>query len=167
MGKHPSVPFNPLIAEAFFRAGYIESWGRGIKKINRECRDHDIEAPVYDYGMSGLMLTFKANPEHLSVALGAEGASRGVGGRVGGKGGENVGINVGINVGDRLEDRFTTHQKEVLSLLETNAHLTSRELASKIGITQRHVERAIANLKKVGKLSRVGANKTGHWKILN
>ena len=74
MGKHPSVPFNPLIADAFFRAGYIESWGRGIEKINRECRDHDIEAPVYDYSMSGLMLTFKANPQHLAVALGAEGA---------------------------------------------------------------------------------------------
>jgi ATP-dependent DNA helicase RecG len=30
LGKHPSQPFNPLIANAFFRAGYIESWGRGI-----------------------------------------------------------------------------------------------------------------------------------------
>jgi len=35
MGKHPSKPFNPLLANAFFRAGYIESWGRGIEKILR------------------------------------------------------------------------------------------------------------------------------------
>ena len=27
LGTHPSVPCNPLIAGAFFRAGYIESWG--------------------------------------------------------------------------------------------------------------------------------------------
>ena len=27
LGKHPSAPYNPLIAGAFFRAGYIESWG--------------------------------------------------------------------------------------------------------------------------------------------
>ena len=33
MSKHASKPFNPLIANAFFRAGMIESWGRGIEKI--------------------------------------------------------------------------------------------------------------------------------------
>lgn len=36
MGKHPSHPFNPLLASAFFRAGYVESWGRGIEKMRRE-----------------------------------------------------------------------------------------------------------------------------------
>ena len=38
LGKHHSQPFNPLIAGAFFRAGYIEAWGRGIEKIEHECR---------------------------------------------------------------------------------------------------------------------------------
>ncbi len=27
--EHPSIPYNPDIAQAFFRAGLIESWGRG------------------------------------------------------------------------------------------------------------------------------------------
>ncbi len=27
--KHPSKPYNPDIANALFRSGYIESWGRG------------------------------------------------------------------------------------------------------------------------------------------
>ena len=71
VGKHPSCPFNPLLANAFFRAGYIESWGRGIEKIHRECREHGIKPPVYDFGMAGLMLTFRANPEHLQAAVGA------------------------------------------------------------------------------------------------
>ncbi len=62
LGKHPSCPFNPLLANAFFRAGYIEAWGRGIEKIQRECREHGIEPPVYDFGMAGLMLTFLADP---------------------------------------------------------------------------------------------------------
>ena len=65
LGKHPSCPYNPLVANAFFRAGYIESWGRGIEKIRQECIGHGIEPPVYDFGMAGLMLTFHANPEHL------------------------------------------------------------------------------------------------------
>jgi predicted HTH transcriptional regulator len=48
-----------LIANAFLRAGYIETWGRGIEKIHRECREHDIPPPVLDYKISGLMLTFR------------------------------------------------------------------------------------------------------------
>ena len=68
LGKHPSCPFNPLLANAFFRAGYIESWGRGIEKIHRECREHGIEPPVYDFDMAGLMLTFRADPALLQAA---------------------------------------------------------------------------------------------------
>ena len=75
MGKHPSNPFNPLLASAFFRAGYVESWGRGIEKMRRECADHDAPAPIFDVSMSGLMLTFKANPVHLKAALGEKLAS--------------------------------------------------------------------------------------------
>lgn len=70
MGKHPSNPFNPLLASAFFRAGYVESWGRGIEKMRRECANHAAPEPIFDTSMSGLMLTFKANPEHLAAALG-------------------------------------------------------------------------------------------------
>jgi ATP-dependent DNA helicase RecG len=33
IGKHPSIPRNRLIADIFFKAGYIEAWGRGIDKI--------------------------------------------------------------------------------------------------------------------------------------
>ena len=30
--KYPSRPFNPNIANVFYLAGFIESWGRGIEK---------------------------------------------------------------------------------------------------------------------------------------
>ncbi|WP_052733091.1 ATP-binding protein [Hymenobacter terrenus] len=38
--KHPSKPFNPDVANSLFRAGYIESWGRGTLKMITECRWH-------------------------------------------------------------------------------------------------------------------------------
>lgn len=34
---HPSRPFNPHVANTFFRAGEIEAWGRGIQKIRDAC----------------------------------------------------------------------------------------------------------------------------------
>ena len=31
--RHSSYPRNKNLAEVFYRAGFIESWGRGIRKI--------------------------------------------------------------------------------------------------------------------------------------
>ena len=44
MGFHPSASPNLGVANAFFRAGMIESWGRGVGDIVRavrECRNGD------------------------------------------------------------------------------------------------------------------------------
>ena len=32
-----SIPRNPLIAEVCYRAGYIDSWERGVEKITDTC----------------------------------------------------------------------------------------------------------------------------------
>jgi len=45
--KHPSKPFNPDIANTLFRAGYIESWGRGTIKMINECKKHKIAPPRF------------------------------------------------------------------------------------------------------------------------
>lgn len=58
--KHPSKPYNPLIANAFFRAGLIESWGRGIEKIQEECKAVNAFPPEFSYDATGLMIKFKA-----------------------------------------------------------------------------------------------------------
>jgi ATP-dependent DNA helicase RecG len=34
---HPSRPRNPLIADAFYRRGLVERWGRGTQKIVELC----------------------------------------------------------------------------------------------------------------------------------
>lgn len=59
-----------MLASAFFRTGYIESWGRGIEKILRECQKHGIPIPVFDSSLSGLMLTFRS--ESTPLVLHAE-----------------------------------------------------------------------------------------------
>ncbi|MDE7331171.1 MAG: hypothetical protein K2O16_02870 [Lachnospiraceae bacterium] len=37
MEPHDSKPYNPDIANVFYRAGFIENWGQGIQKICDEC----------------------------------------------------------------------------------------------------------------------------------
>jgi ATP-dependent DNA helicase RecG len=57
--KHPSKPFNPDIANALFRSGYIESWGRGTLKMIKECIQFGIPQPKYFYDMSGFWVEFR------------------------------------------------------------------------------------------------------------
>ncbi len=47
--KHPSKPHNPDIANTFFRAGYIESWGRGTIKMINVCKTNKIAPPIFTY----------------------------------------------------------------------------------------------------------------------
>lgn len=58
-GKHASHPFNPDIANAFFRAGQIEAWGRGIERIVEACREAGTPAPDLRYESTGLWLEFR------------------------------------------------------------------------------------------------------------
>ena len=65
MEVHDSIPYNPDIANVFFRAGFIENWGQGIQKICKECRDIGADLPEYELVGTTLRIRFKA----LSSAL--------------------------------------------------------------------------------------------------
>ena len=43
-----SRPQNPLIANAFFRSGQIEAWGRGIEKMRDGCKADNLPEPEFD-----------------------------------------------------------------------------------------------------------------------
>ena len=55
---HPSRPHNKLIADVFYKAGFIESWGRGTQRIIDNCLAEGLSAPVYEHKMGFLYLTF-------------------------------------------------------------------------------------------------------------
>ena len=58
MGTHASVPHNPGIANAFFRAGMVEAWGRGIGDIVRACKAAGTTQPRWEVKPGGLRLEF-------------------------------------------------------------------------------------------------------------
>ncbi|HSZ24988.1 MAG TPA: ATP-binding protein [Cytophagaceae bacterium] len=57
--KHPSKPFNPDIANALFRSGYIEMWGRGTINMVNECRKMQLPDPSFRYDASGFLVEFR------------------------------------------------------------------------------------------------------------
>lgn len=60
MGSHRSRPYNPLIANTFFQAGFIEAWGRGIEKIKDSCTEAGNPMPEYVVKKEDMMVTFKS-----------------------------------------------------------------------------------------------------------
>lgn len=56
--KHPSLPRNKNIAEIFFKAGYIETWGRGISIIMDACHKAGLPEPGIEEVAGGIQITF-------------------------------------------------------------------------------------------------------------
>ena len=68
-GEHSSRPHNPGIAYAFFRAGMIEAWGRGIRRIAHACETAGNPAPEWKIEPGGgLWLEFPYSTEYRRTA---------------------------------------------------------------------------------------------------
>jgi len=140
--KHSSQPFNPLIANAFFRTGLIEAWGRGIEKIHNECKQHGAYPPIFDYEPSGLMLLFKGIiPDSQDKATP-----------------RTTQKTLGKTLGKTPD--------AILLLLDENSSLSIPEIAERINKSESAVERAIRKLREEGRLKRIGPAKGGYWKII-
>ena len=53
------MPYNPDIANTFFRAGEVESWGRGIERIIKGCKEDGFSTVDFRYDACGLWTTFR------------------------------------------------------------------------------------------------------------
>lgn len=70
VAKHSSKPYNPDVAMAFYRSGYIESWGRGITKMTDLCVEAGLPKPTFYYKSSGIWAVFQKdilNAEYLQT----------------------------------------------------------------------------------------------------
>jgi ATP-dependent DNA helicase RecG len=56
---------------------------------------------------------------------------------------------------------------KIIELIKENEFITIPEIAERIGITERSVERNIQNLQKERIICRVGPAKGGHWEVVD
>ena len=139
MQTHRSVPYNPSIANAFYRAGYIEAWGRGIQKIMEACRE--LGTPDPEYTVLGDDLTVKFTALKSALEQTPNPPIRHIGGLDGGL------------------------AEKILEIMMESPTITQSELAEKLTISLRTLQRAIKELKSAGMIVRVGGNRFGHWEI--
>ena len=74
-----------------------------------------------------------------------------------------------------IYDAIQTHDKNdtvnvtvklILSLLKENTSISYEELASKTGKSRVTISRKLSQLKRNNLISRVGADKNGHWEVV-
>ena len=70
--KHSSKPYNPKLANVFFKGGMIEAWGRGVDKIKKACAKYAGRLPEYSISASGIMVLCKACDKYLELLDGNE-----------------------------------------------------------------------------------------------
>lgn len=78
---------------------------------------------------------------------------------------ENQGNDVVTNVASNVVTNVTSNEDKVIALLRQDGKLTAKVLAASLGLTQRQVQRILANLKERNKIIRHGASKNGYWEV--
>ncbi|MGB0372251.1 MAG: ATP-binding protein [Opitutales bacterium] len=137
---HESIPRNPLIAEVCYRAGYIDSWGRGVEKIGEACEAARLPAPVFIERSGGVLVElFRTGSEKSEVKN---------------------------EVKNEVKSKVKTPDL-LMQFLKVNPTATLQDAAGELGKSISSMEKVSAQLRKEGKLRYVGPQKGGHWEVID
>ena len=142
MKAHESEPYNPKIANVFYRAGFIESWGQGIQKICDECRAIGADLPEYNLVGTSLRISFKALEKALIR--------------------ENIANDKNGTLDGTLDG---TLEKKILQAIKENPSITQTSLAQKYNVSLRTVKRVIKHLTDKKIIERKDGKRFGSWII--
>ncbi|MFA6569313.1 MAG: winged helix-turn-helix domain-containing protein [Victivallales bacterium] len=56
--------------------------------------------------------------------------------------------------------------EKILALLRSNSRITQKEIISETGLSRRGVEWNLKELKKAGRIRRIGSDRSGNWEML-
>ena len=163
-----SLPFNPRLANTFYRCGNIEAWGRGFQRMANACRAEGNPPPRYENDAQSVMLRFDASEKYRLLARESGFLPSGVTASSAKNCGETpaaCGIKdsgCGINCGKDI----TRSQRVILEEMLVSPEISARQLAENTGLSPRKIEYDIKDLKIAGIIRRIGARKNGHWEII-
>lgn len=185
--EHNSMPFNPSIASVFYRAGYIESWGRGIQKIFNACDAQGYPRPKYEVLGSALRMHFFAREDALlpseedASSLGQETKrTTPIPEITTSKNGLTTPIDknttpiqgvttpiIGVTTPIAKVAREESKTAEILALVRSNPAIKIREIARIVNLSFDEAKWNLHKLKSEGLLERVGSNRAGRWVVLD
>ena len=151
MKKHSSFPRNHNIANVFYKAGFVETWGRGFKKIKEEFERVNLPLPIMEENCGGVLATIQRKTIEDVIAE---------------RGNNNVGVNVGVNVGNLSETNLTDRQRIIISIIKSNPSITAKQMSVTLSVALRTIERDLSVMQKAHVIKHEGSDKSGVWVVL-
>lgn len=158
-GQHSSRPRNKNIANAFFKAGFIDAWGRGYKKIREGFESVGLPMPKVENFCGGVQVTFQRK-------------------NVANNSGQTSPIVDLQNILEEKTKQLTERQKNIFNrLIETgqmsvldnvleNVLETSASLAKYFKVDARTIRRDLSVLQTKGLIRHDGPDKGGRWIVI-
>lgn len=149
MGRHSSKPRNRNIANAMFKAGFIDTWGRGYMKIREGFEAAGIPMPKVQNFCGGVQVTVQRTKFMQMMNVG-----------------NNVASNVVSSVVSVSQVQLTERQREIYKLIKANSFISSKQMSVVLSVVHRTIQRDLAALQKAGIIIREGNTSAGHWVLL-
>ena len=144
LDRHRSQPYNPDIANVFFRAGEVEAWGRGIERMTTACKNAGCPIPEFQYNCGGLWTIFHFSGDYQ----------------------QGFASETTQETTQETSCRKTKLQQEMIDYLRAKPQATRKELAEAIaGSTIDGIKYNLTKLQKLGILRRKGSTKSGYWEV--
>lgn len=147
MTDHESHPRNKLIANVFYLAGFIESWGRGYQIIRESFQKEKLAIPIFEETRGGVLATI---PREKFIAI-----QKG-----------NVVSDVVSDVVSLPLVQLTDRQKEMCKLMIKNPFISAQQMSVVLSVVHRTVQRDLSAMQNKGVLIREGNTSAGHWVVL-
>ena len=160
MRKHASYPRNKNVAYAFFKAGFIESWGRGYKKIREELDRVGMPMPLVEEMDGGVLAVIKRFTMDEIIARRKEETTKNDG-NVG-----NMSETCRKHVGNLSEKELSDRQWAICEIIIENPYTTAEAMSVSLKVSARTIERDLSALQKLGVIRREGKRNTGIWVVL-
>jgi ATP-dependent DNA helicase RecG len=145
-GKHSSKPRNRNIADTMFKAGFIDTWGRGYKKIREGFEKAGMPMPKVKNFCGGVQITIERS-KFVQVSATSD--------------------NEESNVTSVSPVELTERQKKICNMIKDNPRISVKEMSLVLSLADRTIKRDIATMQKMGILVREGNTSAGHWVIIH
>ena len=150
MGRHSSKPRNRNIANAMFKAGFIDTWGRGYMKIREGFEAAELPMPRVQNFCGGVEVTVQRTKFMKMM---------------------HISDNVTRDVAEDVADGYTERQLLIINALKKHvaddvadkAVPNTKYLAELLGVNRKTIQRELSQLQAKEVVRWVGSDRSGYW----
>lgn len=153
----PSTRRNPVLADVFNRLGYMERKGSGFGKIlssyefqvnYTETKKPLFRSDRYQFTVVMPNLNYGVIAREASLISDKDGTG-------------------GAKNGAKDDAKIKEKRMQLIEIIKNDSKVTQMELADRLDVSRRTVQRMIEALVQDNKIRRIGSKRSGHWEVID